>query len=292
MTNPLKRRLLAGAAVTAVALGTSALAVPSQAEPAQAEPVAPTVLLPNITVPEGDHGPAAFTVNVGLSAPNPFDHPVQLGVVDYSAIPLPGGGTYGTATPGSDYVAFPQFHLVFQPGQQVARFTVKIKGDRRVERNEEIDVRFDDTEFVVGDNDIDLVIGNDDGGKKPRKPLLLPPNQTMPEPDSGCFAYRVTVPVSRPVQRRSTVSAEDFTSVPVPAPGTGNYGTASPGVDYLAFGSRTLTYRTGSRVANLPVTICGDTVDEIDEEIDVRFDNTTKIAIGDNDIDLFLADND
>jgi hypothetical protein len=281
-------RLLAVTAVLAVAAGATALSTP-----AQAAVVAPTILLPNMTVAEGDSGTMAFTVNVGLTAPNPFDHAVKLEVVDYTSVPLPGGGTYGNATPGTDYVAFGSFYLTFQPGQQVARFKVKIKGDKTIEPDEQIDVRFDDTEFNVGDNDIDLWIANDDGtGAKPTKPLLLPPNQTMPEPDSGCFAYNVTIPVNKPVKVASTVDAVDFTSVPLPAPLVGTYGDATPGVDYQTFPTKTLTYAVGSRAAVLPVTICGDTTVEPNEQIDVRFDNTTTIAVTDNDIDLFVSNND
>jgi hypothetical protein len=283
-----RSRLLAAVSALALAAGMTALCAP-----AHAAVVAPTVLLPNMTVAEGDSGVAPFTVNVGLTAPNPFDHNVKLQVVDYTSIPLPGGGgTYGTATPGSDYVPFNSFYLTFKPGQQVARFTVKIKGDTVVEPDEQIDVRFDDTEFNVSDNDIDLWIANDDGGAKTSQPLLLPPNQTMPEPDSGCFAYNVTIPVSKPVTTRSTVDAVDFTSIPLPPPYVGTYGDATPGVDYKTFGSKTLTYAVGSRVAVLPITICGDTTPEPDEQIDVRFDNTTSIAISDNDIDFWLSNND
>jgi hypothetical protein len=90
-------RLLAAAAVVAVAAGATALSTP-----AQAAVVAPTIMLPNMTVAEGDSGTMAFTVNVGLTAPNPFDHAVKLEVVDYTSVPLPGGGTYGNATPGTD----------------------------------------------------------------------------------------------------------------------------------------------------------------------------------------------
>lgn len=277
--------------VTVLALAGGGAVFADQADATTVE--TPTVLLPNITVAEGEAGKAAVVVNVGLSAPNPFDHPVTLEVVDYTSVPLPGGGgTYGTATPGSDYVSFGSFDLTFQPGQQVARFKVKVKGDTVVEPNEEIDVRFDDTEFVVGDNDIDLVLANDDGAGTTAKPLLLPPNQTMPEPDAGCFAYQVTMPVSRPVKARATVDAVDYTSVPLPAPMTGTYGTATPGSDYAAFGTRTLVYAAGARTATLPVTICGDTAAEIDEEIDVRFDNTSTLVVQDNDIDLVLSDND
>jgi Calx-beta domain len=281
-------RLLAAAAAVAITAGVTALG-----SPAQAAVVAPTILLPNMTVAEGDSGTAAFTVNVGLTAPNPFDHAVTLEVVDYTSIPLPGGGTYGNATPGSDYVPFGSFDLTFQPGQQVARFTVKIKGDTTIEPDEQIDVRFDDTEFNVGDNDIDLWIANDDNGSaKPSKPLLLPPNQTMPEPDTGCFAYNVTIPVNKPVKARSTVDAVDFTSIPLPAPLVGTYGDATPGVDYQTFPTKTLSYAKGSRVSVLPITICGDTTVEPSEQIDVRFDNTTTIAVSDNDIDFLLSNND
>ncbi len=279
------------AAACLVLLTGAVMSVPAHAVAV----VAPTIMLPNMTVPEGDAGRGAFTVNVGLTAPNPFDHVVRLHVTDFSAVPVPGGGgaLYGTATPGSDYVAFAPFYLSFAPGQQVARFTVKIKGDAVIEPDEQVDVRFDDTEFTVGDNDIDLGIGNDDGaGTKPTQPLLLPPNQAISEPDSGCFVYVVTIPVSKPVTVASTVDAVDFTAIPLPAPLVGTYGDATPGVDYLTFPVRTLKYAVKSRVANLPVTICGDTTPESDEQIDVRFDNTATIAVADNDIDLALTNND
>lgn len=90
-----------------------------------------------MTITEGDAGTAAFIVNVGLSAPNPLDHPVTVDAVDFSAVPLPGGGgTYGTATPGTDHEAFGSRRLVFQPGKQVARFKIVLKGDRSAEGNE------------------------------------------------------------------------------------------------------------------------------------------------------------
>ena len=281
------RALAAAAALTIPALALGATA------PAHAAGVNPTLLLPNMTVTEGDSGQATFIVNVGLSEPNPLGHAVTVDAVDFSAVPIPGGGgTYGTATAGSDYVAFGTRTLTFQPGQQVARLKIVLKADRTVEGNEEIDVRFDNTELTVGDNDIDLVIGNDDAGKDTKKPLLLLPNQTMPEPDAGCFAYQVSTMLDRPATTASTVNAVDFTTVPLPAPLVGTYGTATPGSDYAAFGVRTLSFAKGTRVANLPVTICGDTAPEASEEIDVRFDNTQTLAVADNDIDLILSDND
>jgi hypothetical protein len=279
------RAALAAAAVTVPALALGAAA------PATAAVTNPTLLLPNMTVTEGDSGKATFVVNVGLSAPNPFSHAVTVNAVDFSAVPLPtGGGTYGTATPGSDYVAFGTRTLTFQPGQQVARLKIVLKGDRTAEGHEEIDVRFDNTTFNVGDNDIDLVLGNDDVSPDTKKPLLLLPNQTMPEPTTGCFAYQVSTLLDRPATQASTVNAVDFTTVPLPPPLVGTYGTATPGSDYAAFGTRTLTFAQGTRAAVLPVTICGDSTPEGTEEIDVRFDNTQTLALQDNDIDLILSD--
>ncbi len=284
---------------TARALGlvaslATAAALTATGPLAHAKTALPTLLLPNMVVAEGNAGVAKFVVNVGLSEPNPLDRPVSVEVVDFSAVPLPGGGgTYGTATPGQDYVAFAPFRLTFQPGQQVARFTVQLKGDKVNEPDEEIDVRFDDTELTIGDNDIDLVLANDDATPPTTpRPLLLLPNQVMPEPDSGCFAYRVSVLLDKPTKISRTVDAEDYSAVPLPPPATGTYGTATPGSDYVGFGTRTLTFKPGSRVTQLPVTICGDTTPEPNEEVDVRFDNAPQIAIADNDIDLFLANED
>lgn len=260
---------------TALAAGCLLAPVAVGVAPARAAITNPTVLLPNIVVPEGDAGTAGFVVNVALSAPNPYPHTVDLQVTDFA----PFG--YGTATPGVDYVAFQPFHLHFAPRQQVATFTVQLKGDTVVEGDEEIDVRFDDTVFDVQDNDIDLVLSNDDGARKGTLPLLLLPNQTMPEPDRGCFRYVVTIPVSKPVKQTSTVDAGDY-----------GWGTATAGSDYTAFGTRTLTYAFGKRVALLPVTLCGDTTVEADEEIDVRFVNTSTLDVRDNDIDLILSNDD
>ncbi|MFN8195991.1 MAG: Calx-beta domain-containing protein [Nocardioidaceae bacterium] len=291
--NPIRRT---GRALGLVASLATAAALTATGPTAHAEPDAlPTLLLPNMVVPEGNAGVGRFVVNVGLSAPNPLDRPVSVEVVDFSAVPVPGGGgaTYGTATPGQDYVAFAPFRLTFQPGQQVARFTVKVKGDHHPESGEEIDVRFDDTELTVGDNDIDLVLADDDATPPTtRRPRLLLPNQVMPEPDSGCFAYRVSVLLDKPAPARRTVDAVDFTTVPLPAPATGTYGTATPGSDYVGFPTRTLSFGPGSRSTRLPVTICGDTDPEAEEEIDVRFDNAPRLAVGDNDIDLVLSNDD
>ena len=81
----LARRVIAAISAALAALAVSMLGGAS----AHAVVVAPTILLPNMTVAEGDAGTGAFTVNVGLTAPNPFTHTVRLHVTDFSAIPVP-----------------------------------------------------------------------------------------------------------------------------------------------------------------------------------------------------------
>ena len=76
-------------------------------------------------------------------------------------------------------------------------------------------------------------------------------------------------------------------------PGTNRtYGTATPGVDYLAFPSFRLHFAAGANAATFPIHLCGDTVPEIDEEIDVRISGPSGLRIADNDLDLILRDDD
>lgn len=279
-------RRLAALALAATSL--AAVAGPSVAAPK------PLLLLPNMAIAEGDAGDGEFIVNVSLSRPNNLGHTVTVDAVDFTGMSLPdGSGTYGSATPGEDYEPFGSVQLSFAPGEQVARFAVKIHGDTVVEGDEEIDVRFVSTEFDVADNDIDLILTNDDGDVEPSEtPVLRLPNQSVLEPDKGCYVYQVSVMLSQPANLASSIVATDFTTVPLPD-GSGTYGSATPGSDYKAFDDRRLKFRAGTRSAILPVKVCGDNAVEGDEEIDVRFVSSIgAIDVQDNDIDLILDNDD
>ena len=96
------------------------------------------------------------------------------------------------------------------------------------------------------------------------------PNAAIREADTGCAPYEVDRAADASPRRAGVASSVgDFTARPVP--GTNRtYGTATPGVDYLAFPSFTLHFAAGANVATFAIHVCGDTAREIDEEIDVR----------------------
>ena len=51
-------------------------------------------------------------------------------------------------------------------------------------------------------------------------------------------------------------------------------------------------FAAGANAATFPIHLCGDTVPEIDEEIDVRISGPSGLRIADNDLDLVLRDDD
>jgi hypothetical protein len=247
----------------------------------------PEVHLPNLRVGEADAAlPAPLTINVALDRPNPYSVPVSVIVHDFTTRP-----GYGTATPGADYTPIPQFRLYWAPGQQVATFPVTLLGDTLDEPEENINIRISGPSGVrIGDNDIDIVLRDNDPNPLLGSTVLMP-NAAITEADAGCAPYEVTVHLTEPAPAPASVIVGDFTARPVP--GTNRtYGTATPGVDYLAFGSFTLPFAAGANAATFPIHLCGDTVTEIDEEIDVRVSGANGVRIADNDLDLVLRNDD
>ena len=70
------------------------------------------------------------------------------------------------------------------------------------------------------------------------------------------------------------------------------YGTATADADYKALAPFRLTWWPGQQFARFAVVLLGDTVDEPDENINIRISGPRGVAIGDNDIDIVLDDND
>jgi hypothetical protein len=247
----------------------------------------PEVHLPNLRVGEADAAaPAPLTINVTLDRPNPYRVPVSVIVHDFTTRP-----GYGTATPGADYAPIPQFRLYWAPGQQVATFGVTLLGDTLDEPEENINIRISGPSGVkIGDNDIDIVLRDNDPNPLLGSTVLMP-NAAITEADTGCAPYEVTVHLTEPAPAPASAIAGDFTARPVP--GTNRtYGTATPGVDYLAFPQFRLHFAAGASAATFPIHLCGDTVPEIDEEIDVRISGPSGLRIADNDLDLVLRDDD
>ena len=270
---------------------------------AAAKPADPTLILPSVWISEADSGKAPLTVNIALDRPNPHAYPVSVIVGDFTTRPVPGSNpprTYGTATPGDDYVAFQQFRLYWAPGQRVASFPIALLGDTLDEAaEEEIDVRFSGPDGIrIADNDIDVYLrDNDPLGTSLPGALPVPKltNSRAREGDAGCAPHRYSVHLSRPNTsgRAISVGVYDYTSVPVA--GTNpprNYGDATPGVDYLAFAPFRLSFAPGATAASFPISLCGDTSVEGDEHINVRIAAPDGVDIADNDMSIYLRNDD
>ena len=248
-----RTRLAAIAALTAGILTAGA-------GTAAAKPTDPTLILPSVWISETDSGKAPLYVNIALDRPNPLNRPVSVIVGDFTTRPVPNSNpprTYGTATPGQDYLAIQQFRLTWAPGQRVASFPITLLGDTLDEAaQEEIDVRFSGPDGVhIADNDIDVFIrDNDPLGTTFPGDLPVPKltNSRAREGDAGCAAHRLSVHLSRPNTsgREISVGVYDYTTVPVAGsspPRT--YGDATPGADYVAFAPFRLSFAPGATAA-------------------------------------------
>ena len=132
-------------------------------------PLAPPLIgLTDATLVEPYVGCPVQRVSVLLSRPNTSSRPVSAIVGDYTSVVVRGSNpprTYGTATPGVDYLTFPQFRLSFPPGSQSATFDVRICGDSDPEPDEHINVRVSGADgLAIEDNDLSIVLNNDDLG--------------------------------------------------------------------------------------------------------------------------------
>ena len=291
------------AAIAALAAGSFTLAAGAAGAAPAPPPPDPTLILPSVWMSEADSGKAPLQVNIALDRPNPHNRPVSVIVGDFTTRPVPNANpprTYGTATPGQDYVAFQSFRLSWAPGQQVASFPIALIGDTLDEAaEEEIDVRFSGPDGIhIADNDIDVYIrDNDPLGTSLPGALPVPklPNSRAAEGDAGCAAHQVSVHLSRPNTsgRPVSVGVYDYTTVTVNGsnpPRT--YGDATPGSDYIGFAPFRLTFAPGATAATFPIQLCGDTAVEADEHINVRIAAPDGVDIADNDISIYLANDD
>ena len=266
---------LAAAAQLALAAGSAHAATPAK-DPLVAQ-------LPNVVIAEGERGEAPFVVNVALNRPNPYSHPVSVGVHDYTTVAVTGSNprrTYGSAAPDRDYRPVAPFRLEWAPGEQVATFPVKLLGDGLDEPDENVNVRIAAPAggVTIRDNDVDIVIGDNDplGTTGPfTPPRVILPSVEIREPDTGCYPYEMSLQLARPVPSWSpeaSVGVFDYT----PLPGA----QQRPAADLRRRASRArttspiapfrLTFAQGESAATFPIEVCGDTRPEGDEEIDVR----------------------
>ena len=289
------------AAIAALAAGI--VTAGAGAAVAKPPPPDPTLILPSVWISETDAGKAPLHVNIALDRPNPHSRPISVNVADFTARPVPGSNparTYGTARPGEDYVPFQQFRLTWAPGQRIASLPIALLGDTIDEAaEEEIDVRFSGPDGVqIADNDIDVYIrDNDPLGTSLPGALPVPKltNSRAYEGDAGCAPHEFSVHLSRPNTsgRPISVGVRDYTTRPVANSNPPrNYGDATPSLDYLPFAPFRLSFAPGASAASFPIHLCGDTAVEGDEHINVRIAGPDGVDIGDNDLSIYLHNDD
>jgi Calx-beta domain-containing protein len=121
------------------------------------------------------------------------------------------------------------------------------------------------------------------------------PNLQIKEGDAAGAPLTINVALDRPNPYAVPVSVivHDYTPIVVrnsTPPRT--YGTATPGSDYAPVAQFRLEWAPGQQIATFPVTLLGDTLDEADENVNLRISGPSGVQIRDNDIDIVLRDND
>jgi Calx-beta domain/Bacterial lectin len=198
------------------------------------------LLLDDPYVEEGNAGTAVLAFPVSLSPA--ADHEVT---VVFRTV------TGGTATPGSDYTAVADTTIRFLAGETSKTVNVNVTGDLVDEDDETVLATLSDITggAVFGKANGSGTILNDD-------PAFLKINDvSMLEGSSGPKAMSFTVTLTKPSSRTVTVNAA-----------TAN-GTAIAGSDYTATGTVTLTFAPGETSKAMTVTINGDVLDEVVNEL-------------------------
>ena len=165
-------------------------------------------------------------------------------------------------------------------------------GDTVDEAEENINIRISGPSGVtIRDNDIDIVLRDNDPNPL-LGPIALMPTAAITRGRHGLRAVRGHRAADR-ARGRSRVGRASATSPHGPCPGpparTGPRRRAS--TTWRSRRSR-LRFAAGANAATFPIHLCGDTVAEIDEEIDVRISGPSGLRIADNDLDLVLRDDD
>jgi hypothetical protein len=170
----------------------------------------------------------------------------------------------GTAVVGSDYLAFNYPGQSIPAGSTSKNFSVTLKGDTAIERNEYYYVRLGNVSGAsVADRAQGMgVIGNDDYPS-----LSISPASTV-EGNAGSTSAFFTIDLSSPVD------------VPVTVDATTSNGTAVAGVDYLARSAPGLVIPAGQTRLSFAVQVLGDTSNEGNETFNVTLSNPGFATLG------------
>jgi hypothetical protein len=169
----------------------------------------------------------------------------------------------GTATAPGDYTAT-SGTLTFSPNQTVKTFTVPIINDPGNEPDETVNLTLSSPSNAVL-------------GSAPSATLTIVDNDTTPSVLFSAATYSAGEAAGT---TNLTVNLSAASATPV----TVNYatvdgGSATEGADYTA-ASGTLTFNPGETSKSLPVAILQDTLDELDETVNVALSAPTNATLG------------
>ena len=210
----------------------------------------PTLSINNVTTTEGITGTVNAVFNVTLSAKS--KQPVYL---SYNLVDV-------TAVAGADYVSA-SGNVTFTTNQTLRTITVLVQGDALDE--------IDETYLVVLSNLVDAEMGDDTGVG------------TINDDDGPSLSITDVIVTEGNVGTVSAVFSVTL-STTTPQTVTVNYATsnlsASAGQDYTA-ASGMVIFAPGVVSQSIPVTVTGDTLDEIDEIYRVNLSGAVDASIAD-----------
>ena len=172
----------------------------------------------------------------------------------------------GTATPGTDYTAFPAQWVFFEPGETTKKLSVSVAGDRVKESDETVVAEL---LFVwQGTATISTRYGTGTITDDDTTPGLSISSPRVTEGNSGSTTLTYAVTLSAAATEQVTVSYADA--------GTG---TATSGTDYTAITGGTLTFAPGDASKDITVSVTGDTTVEPHETVTVLLSNPANATI-------------
>lgn len=211
----------------------------------------PTLAVNDVAVTEGDSGSTTLSFVVTRSAPTGASS-VTVATSD------------GTAVAGTDYVARPATTLAFGGADTSKVVTVTINGDTAVEADETFTlVLTAPVAATIADGQGTGTIRNDDQ----RVNVLSVDDVSLKEGDTGTKS--LTFKVTRTGDLGGTAAVDYATADD----------TASAGSDYVALSRSTLSFAANQGSATVPVTIRGDLLPEVDEELSLNLSNARGATI-------------
>ena len=213
----------------------------------------PSLSISSPSVGEGDSGTANLLFRVALSAVSGK----QVTVVYADA------GS-GTATSGTDYTALASGTLTFAAGDTAKTVTVAARGDTLDESDETVQVQLSAASNAsIGTGTGTGTITDDDTSE------LSISSPSVAEGNSGTADLNFVVTLSPASASAVTVAYADAGS-----------GTATSGTDYTALTAGTLSFAAGETTKTVTVEVRGDTLDELNETVNVTLSSAVNAGIG------------